>query len=155
MPPKFTKSLADRLNSMSEIEVREAENYEEVKPGVVYIAPGGLHMTVNSNSKNRIEILTSTYPNDLLNRPSADVMIDSVTKVYGAAYTLAVIMTGMGKDGSEAVKRLKQLGGHSIAQDEDTCVIYGMPRAVIEAGTADIILPLEKIANQINKVFYE
>jgi two-component system chemotaxis response regulator CheB len=155
MPPKFTKSLADRLNGMSEIEVKEAENFEEVKPGVVYMAPGGFHMTVNKNFNNKYEIIISEYPNDTLHRPSVDVMLDSIVNIFGAKHTLAVIMTGMGKDGATAVKKLKQLGGYSIAQDEDTSVVFGMPKAIIEDGNADIILPLDNIANQINKVFYE
>ncbi|NWF90397.1 MAG: chemotaxis response regulator protein-glutamate methylesterase [Ignavibacteriaceae bacterium] len=155
MPPKFTKSLADRLNGMSDIEVKEAENFEEIRPGVVYMAPGGFHMTANKNSKNKYEIIVSEYPNDTLHRPSVDIMLDSITNVFGAKHTLAVIMTGMGKDGSEAVKKLKQQGGYTIAQDEETSVVYGMPKAVVDNGTADLILPLDNIANQINKVFNE
>lgn len=155
MPPKFTKSLADRLNGMSEIEVKEAENFEEIRPGVVYMAPGGFHMTANKNSSNRYEIIISEYPNDTLHRPSVDVMLDSITNVFGAKHTLAVIMTGMGKDGSEAVKKLKQFGGYAIAQDEETSVVYGMPKAIVDNGSADMVLPLDNIANQINKVFYE
>lgn len=155
MPPKFTKSLADRLNGLSEIEVKEAENFEEIRPGVVYMAPGGFHMTANKNSKNKFELIISEYPNDTLHRPSVDVMLDSIINVYGGKHTLAVIMTGMGKDGSEAVKKLKQLGGFSIAQDEETSVVYGMPKAVVDNGSANVVLPLDNIANQINKVFYE
>jgi two-component system chemotaxis response regulator CheB len=150
MPPKFTKSLAERLNGLSGVEVKEAENKEIVKGGVVYIAPGGFHMTVDKNSSSQTYISISEYPSDTLHRPSVDVMINSVTKVYNK-FTLGVIMTGMGRDGADAIKELKIKGGYSIAQDEDSCVVYGMPKAVVDAGYADLVLPLDNIANAINK----
>ncbi len=150
MPPKFTKSLADRLNSLSPISVKEAENDEPVKKGWVYLAPGGYHMTVYKNSKNQEVINISEKPSDTLHRPSVDVMMKSLVNVYGK-YTLGVIMTGMGKDGFEAIKDLKALGGYCIAQDEESCVVYGMPKAVVDAGYADAIVPLEKIYETINK----
>ncbi len=151
MPPKFTKSLADRLNGMSNVEVREAENNEVVKNGFVYIAPGGFHMTLKKTSMNQLLINISEEPSTTLHRPSVDVMMNSVVEVFGKS-TLGIIMTGMGKDGFEAVKEIKNLGGHAFAQDEESCVVYGMPKAIVDAGFADLILPLEKIADQINKV---
>lgn len=151
MPPKFTKSLADRLNSMSKLNVKEAENGERVENGTVYIAPGGYHMTVTKNGFNSSHINISEEPGYTLHRPSVDVMMNSVINTYGK-YTLGVIMTGMGKDGFEAIKNLKSLGGYSIAQDEQTCIVYGMPKAIVDAGLADNILPLEKIPETINKV---
>jgi two-component system chemotaxis response regulator CheB len=150
MPPKFTKSLAERLNGLSEVEVKEAEDKEIVNAGVVYIAPGGFHMTVDKSSNNNPMISISDVPSDTLHRPSVDVMLNSVIKVYGK-YTLGVIMTGMGRDGADAIKELKLKGGYSIAQDEDSCVVYGMPKAIVDAGYADLVLPLDKIANAINK----
>lgn len=150
MPPKFTKSLAERLNGLSEVEVKEAEDNEVVKGGVVYIAPGGLHMTVEKASTGSNRISISEYPSDTLHRPSVDVMINSVINVYGK-HVLGVIMTGMGRDGADAIKELKIKGGYSIAQDEESCVVYGMPKAVVDSGNADSILSLEKIANEINK----
>lgn len=150
MPPKFTKLLADRLNSLSKVNVKEAENNEIVKNGTVYIAPGGYHMTVEKNgSGNKIKI--AEKPSETLHRPSVDIMFNSVINVYGKG-TLGIIMTGMGKDGSESIKELKSLGGYCVAQDEATCVVYGMPRAVVENGTADAILPLDKISEIINQV---
>jgi two-component system chemotaxis response regulator CheB len=151
MPPKFTKSLADRLNSMSKLNVKEAENGERVENGTVYIAPGGYHMTITKNGFNSSHINISEEPGYTLHRPSVDVMMNSVINTYGK-YTLGVIMTGMGKDGFEAIKNLKSLGGYSIAQDEQTCIVYGMPKAIVDAGLADNILPLEKIPETINKV---
>ena len=150
MPPKFTKSLAERLNGLSQVEVKEAEDKEIVRGGVVYIAPGGFHMTVDKTGNNHQMISISETPSDTLHRPSVDVMINSVIKVYNK-YALGVIMTGMGRDGADAIKELKMLGGHSIAQDEDSCVVYGMPKAVVDAGYADLVLPLDNISNAINK----
>ena len=150
MPPKFTKSLAERLNGLSDVEVKEAENKEIVRGGVVYIAPGGFHMTIDKNGNNQPMILISDTPSDTLHRPSVDVMINSVIKVYNK-YALGVIMTGMGRDGADAIKELKMKGGYSIAQDEDSCVVYGMPKAVVDAGYADLVTPLDNIANAINK----
>ncbi len=150
MPPKFTKSLADRLNNMCPLNVKEAENREEVKGGVVYIAPGGYHMKTYRNSNGKIYIEVTEMPSDTLHKPSVDVMIKSVLHVY-AKHTLGIIMTGMGKDGLEGIKELKRLGGYCLAQDEESCVVYGMPKAVVDAGYADVIAPLEKISEIINK----
>lgn len=152
MPPKFTKSLAERLNSMCQLEVKEAENNEAVRPGVIYIAPGGFHMKVKKNLQNVIQIDIAEEPSNTLHRPSVDVMMGSVVDMYGKN-TLGIIMTGMGKDGYEAVIELKKTGGFCIAQDEESCVVYGMPKAVNDAGLSDIILPLEQIPEQINKAF--
>ncbi len=150
MPPKFTKSLADRLNNMCPLNVKEAENREEVKNGTVYIAPGGFHMKTYKGSNGKIYIEIAEMPSDTLHKPSVDVMMQSVLQVY-SKYTLGVIMTGMGKDGLEGIKELKRLGGYCLAQDEDSCVVYGMPKAVVDAGYADVIAPLEKISEIINK----
>jgi two-component system chemotaxis response regulator CheB len=152
MPPKFTKSLADRLNGMSSIEVREAENNEKPKNGVIYIAPGGFHMILKENGKEAPSISISEEPNTTLHRPSVDVLINSVVDIYGK-YAMGIIMTGMGKDGLEGIKKLKSLGGHCLAQNEESCIVYGMPRSVVEAGLADAIVPLENIAETINNAF--
>lgn len=152
MPPKFTKSLAERLNGMCAMEVKEAENGEQVKPNVIYIAPGGFHMKLKNNGVKGIAIDVTTEPNSTLHRPSVDVMMNSVVDVYGKS-TLGVIMTGMGKDGFEAIKNLKTIGGYTIAQDEESCVVYGMPKAIVDAGLADVVLPAEKIPDLINRVF--
>jgi len=150
MPPKFTKSLAERLNGISELQVKEAEDNETVKGGVVYFAPGGFHMHLRKRSDGEVKIEISEMPADTLHRPSVDVMVNSVLKIYGKS-TLGVIMTGMGKDGFEGLKELKSLGGNCIAQDEESCVVYGMPKAVVDGGLADSIVPLERIYEVINK----
>ena len=149
MPPKFTASLAQRLNNMSKLEVKEAENNEIVRNGVVYIAPGGMHMILRKNGISTV-ISISEMPKETLHRPSVDVLFESAEKVYGKN-VLSIIMTGMGRDGLEGVKKLKAVGAHCIAQDEASCVVYGMPKAIVENGLADTIAPLEEIPNIINK----
>jgi two-component system chemotaxis response regulator CheB len=149
MPPKFTKSLADRLNALSNVEVREAVNNEPVCGGVVYLAPGGFHMTLKKSASGGHVIDISENPNTTLHRPCVDVMMNSVVGVYGKN-TLGVIMTGMGRDGCDAMKVLKGQGGMTIAQDEPSCVVYGMPKAVVDSGLADVIAPLDRIADVIN-----
>jgi two-component system, chemotaxis family, protein-glutamate methylesterase/glutaminase len=149
MPPKFTQTLAERLNGLCKLEVKEAQNDELVRKGVIYIAPGGFHLKLRSGSTPIINI--TKEPSDTLHRPSVDVMMDSVVGIYGK-YTLGIIMTGMGKDGYEAVKKLKSIGGYSIAQDEESCVVYGMPKAIVDGGLADVVLTAEKIPEMINRV---
>jgi two-component system, chemotaxis family, protein-glutamate methylesterase/glutaminase len=151
MPPKFTKSLAERLNTICQLEVKEAEDREKVRNGVVYIAPGGLHMMLDKNITNDAIIRISEIPADTIHKPSVDVMLNSIINVYGK-FALGVIMTGMGKDGLDGIKRLKGLGGYSLVQDESTCVVYGMPKAIADAGLADVIAPLDQISEIINKV---
>lgn len=149
MPPKFTKSLAERLNSLSELEVKEAEDGENIRGGVVYIAPGGFHMGVRKSYSGVVQMMITEEPSNTLHRPSVDHMMSSIVKTYGKQ-TLGIIMTGMGRDGCEAVKELKEIGGYCLAQDEDSCVVYGMPKAVVDAGYADVIAPLEKMAEIVN-----
>lgn len=151
MPSMFTYSLAERLNKLSEITVKEAQDGEPLEPEKVYIAQGGKHLNfLKTNGKTTIKI--SDIPDNTLYRPSADVTLNSIIDIYGNS-VLAVIMTGMGKDGLQAVSRLKNLGGSAIAQDEQTSVVYGMPRVIAENNLADLILPLDKIAYQLNKIF--
>lgn len=152
MPPKFTKSLADRLNNLSEIEVKEAEDNEIIKNGTVYLAPGGFHMKFKSHGTGLAKIKIDEKPDNTLHRPSVDIMFESAIELYGKKL-LGIIMTGMGKDGLESVKKLKAKGGSTIIQERSSCVVYGMPRAVEESGLADIIVPLEDIAHTIRKVY--
>lgn len=151
MPPKFTKSMADRLNSLSKLHVKEAEHNEVVKKGVIYIAPGGFHMTLKNGNAGNIQINISENPDSTLHRPSVDVMLLSILEFYGKK-ALGVIMTGMGKDGLEGISKLKKLGGYCMAQEENSCVVYGMPKSIVDAGLADAVVPLENIAEKINKV---
>lgn len=147
MPAGFTKSLADRLNSISEIAVKEAEDDEIIKAGQVYIAPGNYHLRVAPIAGSGKKIVLSQEPPVGNHRPAVNVMFDSVAQ-FGTDL-VSVIMTGMGSDGCEGMKKIKANGGYSIAQDEASCVVYGMPKAVVEAGLADEVQPLTKIAEAI------
>lgn len=146
MPAGFTKALADRLNSISQINVKEAEDGETIRAGYVYIAPGGYHMRVAGDSGLRRIKLSQEAPVGN-HRPAVNVMYDSVAPI--GRQLVAVIMTGMGCDGCEGMKKIKAAGGYSIAQDEGSCVVYGMPKAVVDAGLADEIRPVQDIAGAI------
>ena len=147
MPPNFTKSLAERLNSLSHLIVVEAKGKELIEPGLVFIAKGGLHLKVRKIGKHYYTELTHE-PTNMLFSPSVDVMFTSVANNY-ANSAVAIIMTGMGKDGLRGCHSLKDRGGIILAQDEESCVVYGMPRVVVEADIADGIVPLDKLADKI------
>ena len=146
MPAGFTKALADRLNSISQIAVKEAEDGEMIRAGHVYIAPGNFHLRVQAESSIR-RIRLSQEPPVGNHRPAVNVMYDSVAAI--GRNLVAVIMTGMGADGCEGMKKIKHSGGYSIAQDASTCVVYGMPKAVVDAGLADEVRPVQGIAQAI------
>lgn len=148
MPAGFTKSLAERINSNAEIAVKEAEDGEVLKQGTAYIAPGGFHMLIENGKKPRIKL--STLPPVRGHRPSVNIMMESLVKLKAAKSIVGVIMTGMGTDGLEGLSALKkEYGIPIIAQNEASCVVYGMPRAVVQAGIADKVVPLQQIANEI------
>ncbi|ADB58424.1 protein-glutamate methylesterase/protein-glutamine glutaminase [Archaeoglobus profundus] len=149
MPPNFTQQLAERLNSISELEVKEAENNERVRKGVVYIAPGGRHMKVRrALGIVRIKVFDGEPVNAV--KPSVDVTAESVVEAYGSN-VVGVILTGMGNDGAMGMKLIKSAGGMTIACSEDTCVVFGMPKAAIDLGAVDVVKPLYEIAEQIVK----
>lgn len=143
MPAGFTASLARRLNEISPIGVKEAEDHEPLKAGMVYVAPGGYHMTVAEGSGGREISLNLEPPLGTL-RPAADMLFDSVAK-YGNQ-VVSIILTGMGQDGTNGMEKIKKAGGYVIAESEETCVVYGMPKAVIDRGLADEVLPVQNIA---------
>ena len=147
MPAGFTKSLADRLNSISSIAVKEAVNDEIIKAGQVYIAPGDFHLRIFPAPGGERKIVLSQEPRVGNLRPTVNYMFESAAQ-FGRDL-VSVIMTGMGSDGCEGMKKIKAYGGYSIAQNEDTCVVYGMPKAVVDSGLADEIKPLDKIAEAI------
>ncbi len=146
MPPGFTKALADRLDSIAQVAVKEAEDGDVIRAGHVYIAPGNFHLRIKEDGGMR-RIKLSQEPPVGNHRPAVDVMFDSATSV--GRKLVAVIMTGMGADGCAGMKKIKNAGGYSIAQDESTCVVYGMPKAVVEAGLADEVRPVQLIARAI------
>jgi len=151
MPPMFTKSLAERLNALSQVTVKEASDGDPVEPGVVYIAPGGKQMTVRKTGLSA-RVVVSDKPEDTLYKPCVNVLMRSVAEYY-ADKSMGIILTGMGNDGMLGLKELKSKGGIIIAQNEETCVVYGMPRAVIEAEIANHIAPIQNIANEIVSYF--
>jgi two-component system chemotaxis response regulator CheB len=149
MPPHFTKSMAERLDSLSQVQVKEATDGDLIEPGVVLVAPGGQHMTfTKSGSSTRVKI--SDEPRNTLYHPSADIMMTSAAEVMNGPI-LGLIMTGMGKDGLEGLKLIKKKSGYVIAQDEESCVVYGMPKAAVDEGVADTVASLQDIPKIILK----
>jgi len=151
MPPLFTQSLAKSLDNKCPLNVKEAIDGEALQPNVVYIAPGGKQMKIAAGPDGKQRVLRITDDAPVNNcKPSADYLFRSVADHYVGRAT-GVIMTGMGSDGNEGLKLMKQNGAVIIAQDEPSCVVFGMPREPIESGTADMIEPLHRIAAQILK----
>lgn len=152
MPPGFTKTLAERLNTMTKLTVKEAVNNEMLKKGVVYIAPGGKQLKIN-NADNPYIVITDEQPYKG-HRPSVNVMMNALAKLKGCHKKyIAIIMTGMGSDGLEGIMNLKKNKTCTvIAQDESTCTVYGMPKAIINAGLADYICQGHEITKMIKKI---
>jgi len=148
MPPAFTGPFAQRLNEISGLTVKEAEEGEPLRPGVVLVAPGRGHLSVRRGRPGECVVAVSENRPDLIYRPSADVMMSSVAEMYPGR-ALGVILTGMGNDGEKGMRAIKSSGGRTLAQNEETCVVYGMPRAVVEAGLADKVVPLGEVAGEI------
>jgi two-component system chemotaxis response regulator CheB len=149
MPPVFTKAFADRLDSCCEVAVKEAENGDPILPGRVLLAPGNFHMTV-SRFGSEPRVLLNQEENVNGHRPSVDVLMHSVAVEYGHR-AIGVIMTGMGKDGAAGMHELRKRGGHVIAQDKESSVIYGMNREVVQNGDAHEVIPVEGIAARIHE----
>ena len=144
MPAGFTTSLATRLDALSKLRVREATGGEAMDPQHVYLAPGGLHLRMGDDRRVR---LSDDAPMGGL-RPRADLTIADAARLYGNALLL-VVLTGMGKDGLDGARAVKAAGGRVLVEAESTCVVYGMPRAIAEAGLADEVLPLHDLAAAI------
>ncbi len=151
MPPGFTKSLAERLDSLSHVNVKEAQDGDVLKPGCAYLAPGDFHMVLNRIGNDDYRIELNKGPQVTGHRPSVNVMMDSVAGSVTTKNVIGVMMTGMGNDGSEGILKIKKTGGKTIAQDEDTCVVYGMPKAAVAAGAVDKIVPLQDITKEALK----
>ena len=149
MPPKFTRSLADDLDRHCAVHVTEATDGGRLQAGHVYIAPGGLQTRIERHPRG-LELRVTDDPPEKCCKPSVDYLFRSLAEQLGPR-VLAVIMTGMGDDGTAGCKLLKQRGAHVIAQDAASCVVYGMPRQVIEHGLADMIRPLDAIAEAIEQ----
>lgn len=144
MPEKFTAAFASRLNHLCAIEVREACNGDLVRPGLALIAPGGLHLRLVRNGAGfQTQVLNGPPVN--CHKPSVDVLFKSVAEVAGAQ-SIGAILTGMGDDGARGLRAMHEAGAYTLAQDEASCVVYGMPREAVRLGAVDTILPLDRIA---------
>jgi two-component system chemotaxis response regulator CheB len=148
MPVGFTRSLAERLDQRSVLPVREAEDGEPLVPGLVLIAPAGRHMKVRRRGGQVPRVWLDDEPHAALHRPSVDVLMSSVARAYGPR-TLGIVLTGMGTDGVEGLRAIRAAGGRTLAESEESCVIYGMPKASLEAGVAERAVPLARMADEI------
>ncbi|MBL8074391.1 MAG: chemotaxis response regulator protein-glutamate methylesterase [Nitrospira sp.] len=147
MPERFTKTWADRMNGLCRISVKEAEDGDSVLPGHALVAPGGYHMALE-RSGARYTVRINQDPPVNRHRPSVDVLFASVAR-YAGANAVGVILTGMGGDGAKELLTMKQAGAFTIAQDEASCVVFGMPKEAIKLGGVDKVLPLQDIAGAI------
>lgn len=150
MPPKFTKSLADRLDSLSELHVKEGEDGDKLRRGWCYIAPGGFHMKVAKEGNDYVIKLDKGNPIKGL-RPSVDVLMESVAKLEGVK-KLGVIMTGMGSDGAEGIVKMKRSNSYILVQDEESSTVFGMPKAAIRTNCVDKVVSLNQIADEIIRI---
>ena len=147
IPRGFTRSLADRLDARSAVPVREAADGDPVEPGRVLIAPAGIHTRLRRRGA-RVRVVLDEEPRDTLHRPSADVLMASAATAFGPR-ALGIVLTGMGADGTEGLKAIQAAGGHTLAESEDTCVIYGMPKAAVAAGVVTKVVPIDRMAEEI------
>jgi two-component system chemotaxis response regulator CheB len=149
MPEKFTAAFAARLDTLCQITVKEAEHNDRVVPGRALIAPGGRHMLLKrSGAQYHVEVVDGPLVNR--HRPSVDVLFRSVAKSAGAN-ALGVIMTGMGDDGAAGLLEMRHQGARTLAQDEESCVVFGMPKEAIKRGGAERVVPLAGIAGEIQR----
>jgi two-component system chemotaxis response regulator CheB len=147
IPPVFSKAFAERLNSSCKLSVSEAVDGDSVEPGRVLLAPGNLHMSLNRTG-GMLRVSVSSGPPVCYQRPSVDVLFQSVAEMLGAS-AIGVILTGMGSDGARGLLRMKEAGARTIGQDENTCVIYGMPKEAVRAGAVQQVVPLGLMAQAI------
>lgn len=153
MPAAFTGPFAKRLDGVCQLSVKEAETGDRLMPGHVFIAPGGKHLKLLQKI-SRVEIEITGEPAEALYKPSANVLVGSAAEAVGKR-ALGVILTGMGSDGLEGVKVLKNKGGRALAQSDASCVVYGMPKAIVDAGLADEILDIDDMAQAIMANLYK
>lgn len=147
MPVGYTGPFAAKLNDASELDVREARERDVMQPGQALLAPAGFHLQLFRNH-NQVVAHLDLNPSDTLHRPAVDVLFRSAAETYGAR-VLAVVMTGMGNDGTAGAAWVKAQGGIVFTEAEESCIVYGMPRSVVEAGLSDKSMPLEKMAEAI------
>ena len=150
IPAQFSLAFANRLNELCRLEVREAKNGDVLQPGLALVAPGGFHMIPRWNSTH-YAVTTTIGPPVHHQRPSVDVLFDSAARAGSGPYTLAALLTGMGADGAAGMLALRRAGATTFAQNEETCVVFGMPKEAIQLGAAQRVLPLEHIAAGIDR----
>ncbi len=150
MPVGFTASLADRLDRLSALTVKEAVDGEPVKPGTAYIAPAGVHLKLRRRGSS-LRVRLDHLPEETLHRPSVDVLLESAAGVCGSK-ALAFVLTGMGRDGANGAKALKAAGGRVFVESEETSVVFGMPKAVMDAVCVDGVVPLDAVADTMAKM---
>ena len=148
MPRAFTGAFAERLNDICHLTVKEAQNGEKVRPGQILLCPGGSQTRILRRGLMDFYVHIDDEPKGALYKPSVDVCMTSVAESYPGR-SMGVILTGMGHDGRDGMRLIKEKGGKTLAQNEETCTVYGMPKAVVDAGLADKIAPLELIAAEI------
>ena len=151
MPVGYTEMYAAKLNESSSLEVREAAEGDELKPGRVFLAPAGRHLTLKRNADGTVVTHLDARPFSTLHRPSVDVLFQSAAEVYGNR-VLGVVMTGMGSDGKQGAAWIKSQGGLVFTEAESSCVVYGMPGVVVEAGLSDKSVALGEMAHAIREV---
>ena len=147
MPAGFTHSFAQRLNGLCRIAVSEAQHGERILPGHAYIAPGGFHLSLTRSGANYVAQVDQAPPVNR-HRPSVDVLFDSAAQ-HAGKNAIGVLLTGMGRDGAEGLLRMHQAGAHTLAQDEASCVVFGMPREAIALGAASEVAPLHEISQRL------
>jgi two-component system, chemotaxis family, protein-glutamate methylesterase/glutaminase len=150
IPAHFSLAFAQRLNELCAFEVREAKNGDLVAPGLALVAPGGFHIVLSWRG-NAYEVRLSEGPKIHYQRPAVDVLFGSAVKAGASPHALAILLTGMGSDGAASLLELRNAGAHTVAQDEASCVVFGMPREAIRLGAAETVLPLDQIATHIER----
>lgn len=147
MPEGFTASFAERLNRLCEINVKEAEDGEVLLPGCAYIAPGFCHLYITKQGARWVAKHSDTPPINR-HRPAVDILFESVAK-HAGKHAIGILLTGMGKDGAQGMLKMKEAGAYTVAQDEETCIVFGMPKAAIDLGASTEVLPLNNIAEVV------
>jgi len=154
MPPGFTASLSKRLDAKSALRVKEAQEGDRVEEGTVLIAPGNYHMEIVRNKVNSLEeeaVHLSCGPKELGSRPSVNVLFRSIAPLYGSR-VICLVLTGMNCDGADGAEEIKKMGGKVIAEARSSCVVYGMPGEIVKRNLADLVLPLDKMAEEIIRI---
>lgn len=151
MPESFTKSFVERLGGLCQMNVKEAEQHEKIQAGNVYLAPGHSHLLLERVPGSGFRTVLNQEPPVNRHRPSVEVLFRAAAKVLGGN-AIGVMLTGMGKDGAAAMLEMHRAGAYNLAQDEASCVVFGMPREAIAIGAVDEVVPLEKIAERVLSV---